>query len=348
MQDTGAIYGAERATLDLAVGLRDAGEDPVFFLMHEQRISGESALRKAIDAAKFPVRDFRIAGRFSMAMARAVRVAFREVRGDVLHVLGYKAHLHAWLAGVRPRVSTVHGWLFRRDVKEQLYGQIEMVCLRRCDRVICLSRYYEELLLRRGISRDALRLIPSGLKDIPPAVVTGAPANPLTFGMMGRFSEEKNHAMFLAAADIVRRDFPAARFLIAGAGPLEKQIRSAAIADMPGYLPVDDFFQRIDVYVICSNIENLPYSILEAMARGKPVIGTRVGGIPDLVEDGKTGRLVASGQAGELAEAMMELIKNPSLVAHRGQAGRTKLDAEFDFASCIRSHQQLYRDVAVR
>lgn len=167
MQDTGTVFGAERATLDLAGALRKKGWVPCFFLMVEKRMGhAVSGLAKAIEASGFPCMTFPVSGRLSWSAAKAVRKAYGEVNGDVLHVIGYKANLHAVLSGIRPVASTVHGWLFRNDLKERLYGAIDRWCLRRCDAVVCLSTYYEKLLLK-FIRRDKLHLIPSGLASMP-------------------------------------------------------------------------------------------------------------------------------------------------------------------------------------
>ncbi len=356
MQDTGAIYGAERATLDLAAGLRAAGEEPVFFLMSEQRLEGRrSGLSEAIEAQGFAMERFPVAGRFSWGLVRSLRRRFAAVGGEVLHVLGYKANLHALLAGIRPRVTTVHGWLFRADWKERLYGWIEMFCLRRCDRVIALSRYYENYLAARGVKHERLERIPSGLPELPASFPAVGAGDGVCFGMMGRFSEEKNHAMFLRAAARVVKDYPAARFKVAGNGPLEGEVRAMAgelglgnAVEFCGYQGVDDYFAAIDVYVICSKIENLPYSILEAMARSRPVIGTSVGGIPDLIQDGDTGYLVAAHDDGALAEAMAKYLVDSGQVEKLGAGGKRKLVNDFGFERCIAAHRVLYRGLSIR
>mgnify|MGYP000848341212 CR=1 FL=1 len=358
MQDTGAVFGAERATIDLAHGLRAAGDVPRFFLIEEARLAGPpSALRDAIEQQGFAVTAFPVRGRLSMSLARSVRAAMTSAGGDVLHVAGYKANLHAWLAGIRPRVATVHGWLFRNDPKERLYDAIDRWCLRRCDRVICLSRHYEQLLRDAGVKENRLLRIPSGLREIPIAAeVAGrrhrAPGAPITFGMMGRFSEEKNHRRFLDAAQQVLRRHPAARFLIAGQGPLEPAIRAMAAArglgdllQFRGYMPVAEFMSLIDAYVICSRIENLPYSIMEAMAWGVPVIGTSVGGIPDLVEDGVTGWLVSAADDDGLAKAMEHVLADPAAARRKGDVGRAVVMARHTLEVAVAAHQQMYREV---
>jgi glycosyltransferase involved in cell wall biosynthesis len=164
--------------------------------------------------------------------------------------------------------------------------------------------------------------------------------------MMGRFSEEKNHLMFLAAAKAVAAKFPSARFMIAGSGPLEKEIRAGAgEISFHGYMPVDKFFRDVDVYVMCSKIENLPYSILEAMAYERPMIATRVGGIPDLVEDQVTGRLIEAGDVAGLSAAMTEFVQHPDRIREMGIRGREKLSAEFSFSTSIEAHRRVYREV---
>jgi len=355
MQDTGAVFGAERATIDLAVGLRANGDTPRIVLMVEQRRAGQpSGLQETLRAEGLPVTLLPVRGRVSRALAAALRAVFIEHHGDVLHVIGYKANLHARMAGIRPLVATVHGWLFRRDVKERLYDAIDRWCLRRCDRVVCLSRYYEQLLLDHGVAREALVRIPSGLRELPdpaPAPARGA-GGPVTFGMMGRFSEEKNHALFVAAAKQVVAERPDVRFVVAGQGPLEADIRDAVRQAglesdfaFPGYTSVAAFMGSIDVYVMCSTIENLPYSILEAMAWSRPVIGTHVGGIPDLVDHGRSGRLVPPGEAEALADAMLLLVRQPERIAAMGAEGKARLDRLFSWANSVAAHQDVYRNL---
>jgi len=353
MQDTGAVFGAERATLDLAAGLREAGDTPVFFLIGEARMAGRpSDLQTEIQKEGHDLHVFPIMGRFSLNLAKSVHRTFRLIHGDVLHVIGYKANLHAWMSGVRPLVATVHGWLFRDDIKERLYDAIDRWCLRRCDRVICLSTYYEEMLLRHGVRRDRLSRVPSGLRSLPdPSELPCVPMNPQSpvFGMMGRFSEEKNHAMLLRAAHEAAEACPNARYILAGQGPLGDEIQAEIarlgldhIVTQLGYTRVADFMRRIDVYVICSRMENLPYSIMEAMAWGKPVMGTRVGGIPDLVVEGETGMLVASEDFHALAGVIQQVCRSTMLMTHQGAAGRVRLLANFTLQQSTRRHQEVY------
>lgn len=350
LQDTGQIYGAERATLDLVTGLRDAGCDVAVILIEETRLGlAQSPVRAAFSALGVELLVFATDRRFSRPLAAQIRGACERLGASVLHSTGYKADLHAWLALHKSSitfVSTVHGWLNRPDVKERFYAWLNLRAFGRCDRVVVLTRYYEQILRARGL--QWIERIPTGMDVLAPALPS-ANARPLTFGILGRLSSEKNHALFLAAAERALQQRPDLRFLIAGDGPLREEITSQMrtrglenAVTCCGYLPADDFFRRIDALVVCSRIENLPMVIMEAMARSLPVVATRVGGIPDLVDDGVTGRLVGSEDATSLTSALLELADSPDKGEAWGKAGREKLCREFSRATWIGQHVRMY------
>lgn len=353
MQDTGAVYGAERATIDLARGLlaRDVAVR-VLLVVETRRGDGPSGLQAELVRAGIPFEPLTTRSRLSRRLVAEIERSLQRDAPYVLHTIGYKADVHGLLAARRvglPQVATVHGWLFRPDLRERFYGWLDVRVFKRCARVIVLSRYYEDLLRARRVHR-VVRL-PTGFaaQPLPPAA---RPARPFTFGLLGRLSWEKNHELFLAAAARLRDGGAAARFRIGGDGPLRDaiaaEIARLALGDctgMTGYVAADSFFADLDALVICSRVENQPYVVMEAMARGLPVIATRVGGLPDLVDDGLTGRLVPPGDAAALAAAMTGLVDAPDLAARLGLAGRAKLDREFNYDAWVDAHIALYDEV---
>ncbi len=358
LQDTGKVYGAERATLDLAAGLRAAGEEVTLLLIEETRLGpGASDLRDAVRELGLPFRALPVAGRLSRDLVHALRATLRDLGAEVLHTTGYKADLHGgWAAGWGrrwPVVSTVHGWLFRADLKEQFYGWLNLQALRRCARVIALSRHYEAMLAARGVPRERLVRIPSGLDPATcPPGPWPAEGTPFTIGLAGRLSEEKNHDLFLRAARRALDGGARLRFLLAGDGPLRAalaarsaELNLAAHVEMPGFLPREDFLSRVHAVALCSRIENLPYSILEAMAWSRPVLATQVGGLPDLVEDGVTGWLVPGEDEGALAGRMALLAGDPGAARRLGAAGRGKVAEAFSAAAQVAAHRVLYASV---
>lgn len=357
LQDTGTVYGAERATLDLVAGLKNQGSAEGELLLIEEKRLGmtSSRLQAALRDAELSFTTVAVARPFSPSLVKAIRVHLEEAGIDILHCVGYKADLHGgmaarWGALALP-VSTVHGWLFRPDRKERFYGWLNLLALKRFSRVVTLSRFYERMLAGAGIPADKLVRIPSGLHlDVPEDVSRNSDV--LTFGMLGRLSEEKNHALFLEAVRAAVDRGLDAQFLLAGEGPLRgaieagvSQLRLQQHVRVAGYMDRNTFMERIDVYVICSTIENLPYSVLEAMAWSKPVVATDVGGLPDLVDDGQTGLLVPANDADALAGALVAMGADPERRKRFGRAGRAKGERSFGPEQMVRGHMALYRDL---
>ncbi|MBR6022402.1 MAG: glycosyltransferase family 4 protein [Kiritimatiellae bacterium] len=366
MQDTRGVYGAEAATVRLIRGLRARGVDARAWLLEESRLEGEGpSPLAAVLGAVGPTREFAVAGRASRDTAAALARAAAAEGVGVLHSTGYKADVHAaWARGLGGRfglVATVHGWLFRRWAwKERFYRAVDVAALRRFDRVVALSAYYEGLLRRDGFDPLRLARIPTGLDGESVAGESEREALwadggvPFTFGALGRLSEEKDQALLVRAAGRLARRTGAAprswRVLVAGEGPLRERLENLAAkegvsdrVEFAGRMESGSFFRRVHALVQPSRIENMPMSILEAMAWGRPVVATSVGGMPELVEDGRTGALVGRGDAAGLEAVMAGLVGAPERARAWGAAGREKLEREFNEEEMLRAHEGLYR-----
>jgi glycosyltransferase involved in cell wall biosynthesis len=363
LQDTGTMYGAERATVDLATGLREYTPTEVeFILIHETRLQlNDSRIQAELNAAGIPFRVISTGSAFSLPLVQRLRAAFAECGADCVHAVGYKAVFHCALAGIVPGscpwVSTVHGWLERRNLKERIYKWLEVRALRSADKVIVLSRYYHDLLTGLGIRSSQSELIPSGLRlegwQSPERLGRNTGENtPICIGILGRLSDEKNHAMFLRVADRLVATGATARFIIAGDGPLRPslaaQIDKNSLAEhvqMAGVMDRSEFFRECDVLVSCSRIENLPYSILEAMACSIPVVATDVGGVSDLVNNGETGFLVALDDDDSMLSRLKLLIDNPDQVSALGTAANRHIQEHFSLAEAAERHFTMYTQV---
>ena len=363
LQDTRYLYGAEQATIQLLEGLTAAGVGVQVLLLQETRLgSGTSPLAEALRRCA-PVTAIPVAGRFSRPAIAQIREFMARERVDVLHSTGYKADWHALLASRQTRlfpvVSTVHGWLFRWEWKERLFQALNIRALRRFSRVVVLSAFYERYLRRCGLGPLQLAHIQTGVRAeriVPRAGARAfweAPGEIFTFGLLGRLSSEKNHGLLLRAARRLARDLDASprswRILIAGDGPLrdklQKKIAHYGLQDrveLAGWMPAGDFFRRVHVLVQCSRVENQPLSVMEAMAWMRPVIASRAGGLPELVQDKETGRVVRKGSARALAAAMREYLVAPVKAQADGVRGRDRLEKEFSFERMIQDHFGLY------
>lgn len=374
MQDTRALYGAERATLRLVDGLARAGLGIHVLMLEEARLAS-AAPSPLADAFRgiAPVETIPVAGRLSRGAVLRIRGILLEAGpGALLHSTGYKADVHAVLASrsstLFPIVSTVHGWLFRRDIKERLFLAANLWALQRCSRVIVLSAFYENYLRRRGFTPLQLARIPTAFppEAIPPEAATSAlwadTSAPFTFGMLGRLSEEKDHATFLRAAARLSRLADKAprpwRLLIAGDGPLRDRIARLTarlgLSDrttLAGPMDSADFFRHTHVLVQCSRVENQPMSVMEAMSWTRPTIATRAGGLPEWIvpppsgdapDRESTGWLVPLRDPAALAGAMHRCLLSPGLAHATGLRARAHLLEAPDYPSMLGDHIGLY------
>lgn len=357
MQDTGTIYGAERATLDLVDGLLARNVSVTVILIHETRLNLKtSAFRCAWEKRDVDLEVVEVGHAFSRNLMQRVRAISQTQRISLLHTIGYKADLHGGFATkwgkLVPIVSTVHGWLFRPDPKEKFYHYLNCWALRRMTRVVVLSRYYEKYVRAKGISGERLVRIPSGYPSRGPRESTGtAPDRPVVLGSLGRLSWEKNQRWFLdVLVDIREQCQQPIKVILAGTGP-ERELLEQIVdergwrewVEFPGFMEQHAFFDQIDVLVSCSVIENLPYAILEAMSAAKPVVATAVGGVPDLIDDGQTGYLVASDDRVAMAGRLVRLIDDSAHRVELGRAAREKLAREFAPDLQVQRHIELYQ-----
>jgi len=162
-------------------------------------------------------------------------------------------------------------------------------------------------------------------------------------------SEEKNIELFLHAAARAHQENPRLRFVLAGDGPLRADLERmcgdrglSSVVSMPGFLSREDFLSRVHAVALTSRIENLPYVLMEAMAAGRPVLATGVGGVPDLVQDGITGLLIEPGNADGLTAAMLRLSRDPDLCRRLAAGASARIHREFSPAAWIASHRALY------
>ena len=363
LQDTRALYGAEQATVRLAAGLAAAGVAVRALLLRETRLGpGTSVLAEALRRL-VPVEEIPVAGRFSRAALGCIRECMAREQADILHSTGYKADWHALLASRRgalfPIVSTVHGWLFRWEWKERLFHWLNLRALRGFSRVIVLCGFYERHLRRHGLTPLQIARIPTGIRAEEIAARSEAarlwdsPGEVFTFGMLGRLSAEKNHALLLRAAARLARALETSprswRILIAGDGPLrgalQRRIARLGLADrveLAGWMDSREFFRRTHVLVQCSRVENQPLGVMEAMAWTRPCLATRAGGLPELVVDGETGRLVPNGRVRPLAAALRDYLIAPEQARAAGLRARERLEAEHPFDRMVRDHVGLY------
>jgi glycosyltransferase involved in cell wall biosynthesis len=265
---------------------------------------------------------------FLASYARAARRAARKA--DLVH-----AH---WLPSALPALAT------RRPFVLQLWGtDVELSrrvpwpvrqLVRRARFVLCPSEALASTA--RALGADEVRVVPSGV-DIPEDVAE--PEEPPHALFVGRLSEEKGILDFLAATNGVA-------CVVVGDGPLRDRVPTALGFVPPGELGV--YYGRAAIVVCPSRREGYGVVAREAMAHGRPVVATSVGGLVDAVEDGVTGRLVPARDPKALRDAIQSLLDDRELRRRLGDRARERARDRFSWAAATEATLRAYRDALGR
>lgn len=285
---------------------------------------------------------------------------FRQQRPDVVHTHAWGTLIEGMLAARLARVPIVvhgeHGTLQLRGYQRRL----QRFAWSGADQVLSVSsRLAERMTLETGFHADRIQTIRNGVDIGRFAASSRAdaraslniPDGAMVVGTVGRLVPVKNQRSLLEAMARLRASGLRTTVLIAGDGPLRPDLESAAAAlglgadvRMLGHCPrVETVLAAMDVFVLPSISEGLSNTILEAMAAGRPVVATHVGGADELVVPGDTGLLVPPGSIDHLAEAIGGLLENDAARRSMGEAARHRAATEFSLASMIERYEALYR-----
>jgi len=293
------------------------------------------------------------------AMVRELTGRLREWGVDVVCCHGYKADIVGLLGARRAKVPVIamsHGWT-AETLKVRAYEAIDRVCLRRMDRVICVSLGQAEKVRHAGVRPDRVIVIRNAVRverfdhanpadrQVLEAMFPQVPEQ--IVGSAGRLSPEKGFGVLVEAAAIVARSDPGTGFIHFGDGPLRDAI-SRRIGELglerrfilAGFRDdLDRFLPHWDLMVLPSFTEGLPTVVLESYAAGVPVVATAVGGTPEAVADGVDGYLVPPGDPIALARRIIDVLKLDHKRHEMGELGRQRIRAEFTFDAQARRFQ---------
>lgn len=286
----------------------------------------------------------------------------RSERCDILQSHGYKSHvLCAAIHFVTkiPWIAFVHGWT-SEDFKVRCYHTLEKCLVPAATRVVAVS---ESLKLRlpqaarrktvvipNAVDRDEVESHPH-VRDV--RAEFGISEQAVVAGVVGRLSPEKGQLCFLRVLDLVRREFPEVVGLLVGDGQDRAKLEAEAIelglenaVFFAGHTGcVGDFYRAMDMVVMPSLSEGMPNVALEAMMFGKPVVASRVGGVPEVVVDGVTGSLVESQNSGQMAAVICSLLNNPELLNKYGVVGRERVLRDFNPVHRVKKIASVYEEV---
>ncbi len=348
--------GAERLVIDLARRLRPEFE-PVVCCLDER-----GAWATELDDADVRVRVLGRRPGFHPGLGRSLAALAREEGCDVLHCHQYSPFVYGCLAkAFSPGlglVFTEHGRLAGAQVSGKR-RVANAVLARTPGRFFAVCEELRRFLLDEGFPSGRLEVCYNGIDPGPPASpaaraaarnLLSLPPEEFVVGSVARLDPVKDLATLLRAFSAAGRG---GTLVLVGDGPerstLEGAARDLGVADRVRFLGARTDVRRLlpgfDVFVNSSTYEGVSLTIIEAMAAGLPVVATRVGGTPEVVQDGANGRLVPAGGTEAMAVALQRLADDPTERAALGAGGRSTVESRFRFDDMRDTYTRAYAGV---
>lgn len=285
---------------------------------------------------------------------------FRKEKPHIVHThASLSARLAAKMAGAKI-INTKHCIDGRKTGVKKITGAFMNNLLG--DRIIAVSAAVKRNLVDNGAAESKIEVIYGGIRPVEELCPEekssirqkwGIAENDIVVGIVARLAEVKGHKHFIDAAEIISRENSNVKFIIAGTGPMEQELKNLTkqrgLEDrvvFTGFVEnINEVFNIIDINVISSLSEALCLSLIEGMCIGKPSVATDTGGIPEVIKDGYNGFLVPVGNSSKLAEAVLKLVHDPELRKTMGSRGREIAAESFTADAMARNIEKLYEKV---
>jgi L-malate glycosyltransferase len=347
--------GGQNQVLQLVTGLSALGH-PTWLVAHAR---GELK-RRAQEGLRFI--GFAPRSEFDVQAAWQLGRVLRDVKPHIVHAhdpmaVALTAMAMQMLNGRAPKPLVVAARRVDFHLKSHAFSKWKY---RHVDVFIAASGVIAGILERDGISRDRIVTVHDGVSigliDKQEAVDVRAafrmPHGAPVVGNVAALAPHKGQKHLIAAAKLVARDVPDARFLIVGEGELkdqlERQIKHLALERhvfLTGFRPdALGLMKSFDIFAMSSVTEGLGSAVLEAMACGLPIVSTRAGGLPEVVAHGETGLLVPPHDEPALAKAIVALLADASLRASMGAAGRARVVDAFSIETMVAKTLDVYKN----
>lgn len=339
------VRGTSNYTIRLAERLPEFQIRPTIICSDVRRL--DTARLEKLDVREYRNLDIPVVGRL---VREWVLPPLQKDPPDLIHVQSRPLlPLGIWLAKRldRPFVITVHDfpppqW---RVSWSALHGR----------QIIAVSGSVKAAVVQQfNVPEDLVTVIHSGVEatvqlEVPPVL---DPGHVPVVGMAGPLESVKGVPFFIAAAQKVLQVRDDVEFLIAGAGPEEHNLRRLArelavdhkVTFVPRLREFTPSLAAMDIYCLPSLQQGLGSVMLEAMALGKPVIATGVGGVYSVIRDGETGLLVPPSESQPLADRILELLSDPVRARSIGEAGRALVRREFRVETMVELTAGIYRE----
>jgi glycosyltransferase involved in cell wall biosynthesis len=285
-----------------------------------------------------------------------------RIRPTIIHSFLFRANILARIAGYLTGVPIVISSVRVMGGEKKYFHYVEMITSFMVDHYVAVSESVKRYIIDKSkISAEKISVIYNGvniksqddLHEQNPKMPFKIEDEDRILMTVGRLHEQKGHCYLIQAVSKVRKEFPKVKLLVTGEGEeennLKKLVKSLDLtnkvifaglsSDIEGILPIAELF------ILPSLWEGLPNVLLEAMAAGKPVVATKVGGIPEIVVHGETGILIPPRDTDALAIAIIDLLQNKLKAKNMGEAGRIRAGKRFSIYKMIEKTENLYQEL---
>jgi glycosyltransferase involved in cell wall biosynthesis len=363
LHNPSVMGGAERLAVDLTLSLDRTRYEPLFCAIKPPRTpTREGELREA-GVAYFPlglgtIRDPRV-------IPTLVRLLRRE-RIDILHAHLWDANLVGTIAGRLARTPVIlaheHTWSYEGEPLRRLTDRL--VIARAASTMVCPSEEDRRKMMKvERIPERRIRVVRNGILPLPEPsgaelrAELGIPVEAQVVGAVAVLREQKRIDVLIDSLGLLAQRLPDPHLVVAGddAGignrrRLEQMIKARGLGDRVHLIgrrsDIADVLAAFDVACLSSDYEGMPLSVMEYMAAGKAIVATRVGGIPEIVDDGVEALLVPRRDPAALASAVERLLNDPALALSLGTAARARQRRELSLGAMVERVESLYEELS--
>ncbi len=367
--DSSGMYGAEKVILTLLNESQGTDYPGILGCIRERKTDEVEIAERARDRG-IPVCYFTMKrGLNPLGMYEIIKfIKLHHI--SLVHSHGYKTNIFFGILPLRsfPVISTVHGWLkFGRDRKQKVYEFLDSKALKRLDFIVAVSEAVMEDLIRRGIRRGKIVTIYNGISmnhfwsrnkfdRLEVRRKYHLHQDDFVIGTAGRLSEEKGHSYLIQAMPDLVKEIKNIKLIIAGDGPLKRNleflVEKLGVSNhvkLLGYeKEIEKFLGVIDLFILPSLTEGLPISLLEAMAYGRPVIGSRVGGIKEVIENNKNGVLISPMDVEAISQSLKNLYYAGDLRSKMSFEAKKRVTTQFSADAMVSAYRILYDKVLLQ
>lgn len=344
--------GAEVMAFHLLSSLQKMSEmDVLAIVLNEGRLASE--LRNiGLEVHVFPENENSV---FALYLKILKLIKVRSV--NVIHTHRYKENILSFLVSMSnrkiKRIATQHGmpeFTNKRFSIHNFINKMNFYFLSHFFNKVVVVSYDMKKLLKPfyGFKDSSVQVIHNGI-PLPQSSKISSEDSIFTIGSSGRLFPVKGFGLFIEIANILKSD-SLFRFQLAGDGPEREELLQRVknnglekVVTLLGHVEdTDSFYKTIDLYVNTSFHEGIPMTVLEAMSHGIPIVASRVGGIPEIIDNGNEGFLIDSRRPEKFAEKCRTLSENKSLYMKMAIAARAKIEQKFSSWTTASAYRNVY------